>query len=159
MTTSDLSDVSAIAGRVHIDYPEDDEIFAERLALYPNGCFTLRSGGHAVGYVISHPWHFLKPPGLNEFLKEIPRAATTYYIHDLALLPEARKSRTASAMIETLAAHAKDQHDANMSLVAVNNSVRFWERHRFKIVREPSLDAKLKSYDGNARFMVREIDP
>ena len=44
-----------------------------------------------------------------------------------------------------------------MSLVAVNASAPFWSRFGFEIVSEPALDAKLKSYDDAARFMVRTL--
>src|SRR5262245_22544678 len=92
MKPHDLSDVSRVADRVHTDYPEDEAVFAERLSLYPAGCFTLQHNERTIGYVISHPWHFKKPPELNALLNAIPARASTYYIHDIALLPEARAS-------------------------------------------------------------------
>ena len=157
MKPDDLPDVSGIADRVHTDYPEDEAVFAERLALYPAGCFTLRNDERTIGYIISHPWHFRKPPKLNARLNAIPEAASTYYIHDIALLPEARKAGAASTSINTLAAHAEDQELPNMSLIAVNNSVRFWERHDFRVLTDNELDTHLKSYGHDAKFMVREL--
>lgn len=157
MTAEDLQAVNAMAGRVHVNFPEDEAIFAERLRLYPSGCFALHHDTSRVGYIISHPWHLLKPPGLNELLNEIPLPASTYYIHDIALLPEARNSRAASVVVEALATHAASKNLPSMSLVAVDDSVRFWERNRFKVVTEPSLEEKLRSYDDDARFMVRDI--
>jgi ribosomal protein S18 acetylase RimI-like enzyme len=157
MTTDDLPAVNAVADRVHASYPEDNAVFAERLGLYPEGCFALNGDAGMAGYIISHPWLFKKPPQLKTLLEKIPSPATTYYIHDIALLPGARHSGAASAILEIVRDHAKARRFRNMSLVAVNNSVHFWERHGFRTVIDPELDPKLKSYDADARFMVCDL--
>ncbi len=41
MTRSDLAKVERIGETVHPDYPEDAAVIAERLQLYPAGCFVL----------------------------------------------------------------------------------------------------------------------
>jgi GNAT superfamily N-acetyltransferase len=158
MTPSDLAAVSVIAARVHPDYPEDDAVFAERLALYPAGCFVLANGTEAQGYLISHPWHRGRPPALNALLGALPAPATTYYVHDLALLPQARGSGAAGAIVATLIRHAADQRHKNISLVAVNNSVQFWQRQGFRIHDDAALTAKLASYDAQARYLLCELD-
>jgi ribosomal protein S18 acetylase RimI-like enzyme len=158
MNPSDLAAVSAIAARVHPDYPEDDAVFAERLALYPAGCFVRANGIEAQGYLISHPWHLGRPPALNALLGALPAPATTYYVHDLALLPEARGSGAAAAIVTTLVGHARARQHHNISLVAVNNSVQFWQSHGFRIHDDAALTAKLASYDAQACYMVRELE-
>jgi ribosomal protein S18 acetylase RimI-like enzyme len=158
MTPSDLAAVCAIAARVHPDYPEDDAVFAERLALYPAGCLVLANGDEAQGYLISHPWQFGQPPALNALLGALPAPATTYYVHDLALLPPARGSGAAAAIIATLIRHATAQQHKNISLVAVNNSVQFWQRQGFDIHDDATLTAKLASYDAQACYMLRNLD-
>jgi len=158
MTPSDLAAVSAIAARVHPDYPEDDAVFAERLALYPAGCFVLAHGIDALGYLISHPWHLGRPPTLNALLGALPAPATTYYVHDLALLPDARGSGAAAAIVGTLVHHAAAQQHQNISLVAVNNSVQFWQRQGFRIRDDDALTEKLASYDAQARYLLRELE-
>ncbi|WP_348384902.1 GNAT family N-acetyltransferase, partial [Streptococcus pneumoniae] len=79
------------------------------MALYPAGCFMLEIGGRPAGYVLSHPWLFGQLPALNALLGHLPGAPSTYYIHDIALLPEARGSGAASAIVATLVAHATAQ--------------------------------------------------
>ena len=44
-----------------------------------------------------------------------------------------------------------------MSLVAVNGSQGFWERHDFTVVDAPDLNEKLRSYEDAARLMVRRL--
>ncbi len=157
MSRADLAAVSAVAGRVHPGYPEDESVFLERLTLYPRGCFVLKSEHDLIGYLISHPWHFADPPGLNVLLTSIPAEASTYYIHDVAFLPEARGSHSASNLVRDLIEDVSRQGFPSMSLIAVNNSQGFWERLGFKVYSDAKLKPKLDSYGAGARFMVLEL--
>ncbi|MDB5621164.1 GNAT family N-acetyltransferase [Tardiphaga sp.] len=157
MTAADLPAVQAVADIVHPDFPEDAAVFADRLALHPDGCFTLQGDDATIGYVLSHPWHFKQPPKLNAILSRPAMPASTYYIHDLALLPAARKTGAAAAIVKTLAAHARALRLPNMTLVAVNNSVHFWQRQGFDIVVDPELERQLRSYDEHACFMRHRL--
>jgi len=94
---------------------------------------------------------------LNMKLGALPERPTTYYIHDVALLPETRGTGAGSAIVEAVIAHAAETGVANASLVAVNSSVPFWSRFGFEVADEPALAAKLLTYDADARFMVRRL--
>jgi ribosomal protein S18 acetylase RimI-like enzyme len=157
MTAADVPAVIDIAARVHLSYPEDDAVFFERPQLYPDGCKVLERDGKVVGYVLSHPWHYLAPPALNARLGSLPEVPDTYYIHDVALLPEARGADAGSTVVRTLIAHAATTGVGNLSLVAVPGTPPFWARHGFTAVSDPRVDAKLKSYDDEARYMARPL--
>jgi ribosomal protein S18 acetylase RimI-like enzyme len=156
MTPADLPAALAVADIVHPRYPEDPAIFAERLALYPAGCLVLMQGEEQIGYIVSHPWTYGAPPVLNSLLGALPLAPTTYYIHDIALLPQARGTGAAKTVLARLADRAEASGLPNLSLIAVNDSVAFWQRHGFAVTPDPALDIKLRSYDDSARFMVRQ---
>ncbi|MCD0419359.1 GNAT family N-acetyltransferase [Rubrivivax sp. JA1024] len=156
MTPADLAAVNAIAAVVHAAYPEDAAVFAERLALHPGGCFVLDTADGLGGYLISHPWHLSQPPALNALLGSVPQPASTYYLHDIALLPEARGGGAASAVIRELVRHAEGIAD-NITLVALSGTVQFWQRQGFARLADPALDAKLKSYDAEACYMQRRL--
>jgi len=158
MRQADLPAVAAIADRVHEAYPEDPEVFAERLRLWPEGCWVYESEGRRLGYVLSHPARAFEPPPLNTLLGALPDQPTTYYIHDLALLPETRGQGAGSAIARILLEGARRAGCPDVSLVAVNDSAGFWGRHGFKVVSQPALEAKLRSYDDDARFMVKPLD-
>ncbi|HEX4505004.1 MAG TPA: GNAT family N-acetyltransferase [Alphaproteobacteria bacterium] len=159
MAPADLPALLAVADIVHPSYPEDAAVFEERLALFPAGCLVLElPSTNLIGYILSHPWTYAAPPALNSLLRALPMPPTTYYIHDIALLPEARGTGAANAVVAQLIELAQTLHLPNLSLVAVNNSVAFWQRHGFVLTAIPALDAKLRSYDEAARFMVRAID-
>ena len=157
MTSSDLPRVSATGNGIHLNYFEDPKVFAERHALYPQGCHVLDDGNDIQGYIVSHPWHFGKPPALNTFLQSLPRPADTYYIHDITLIPAARGRGSASKIVEKLVEQARKEGFPNMSLITVNNTKEFWRRHGFDVFEDPALTAKLQSYDNEARFMVRNL--
>jgi ribosomal protein S18 acetylase RimI-like enzyme len=162
MVAADLPGVLAVADSVHPTFPEDGVVFEERLRLYPIGCLAFSSGEDILGYAVSHPWRAYDPPALNAQLGELPRQPETYYIHDVALLPELRGTGAAALVVALLLARAQKEVLPSVSLVAVNNSVGFWERHGFlnvasqKIVNA-TLARKLRGYDEAAAFMVRQL--
>ncbi len=156
-TPADLPAIAAMADQVHPSFPEDPAIFAERMRLYPDGMRLLEQEGHACGYLVSHPWHAGAVPALNALLHRLPPDADTFYLHDLALLPAARGSGAARAIVEQMAEHSRGRGLASMSLVAVNGSVPFWQRLGFRIEDCPALAEKLASYEDAARLMLRRL--
>lgn len=157
MTGYDLEAVQEIADTVHPDFYEAPEVLAERQRLYRNGCYLLELGDKPAGYVLSHPWHHGSLPALNAPLGQLPADADTYYIHDLALLPVTRRVGAASSIVSALTKHAKAEGYPTMSLVAVNGSLPFWERHGFVVTDLSELYGKLLTYDDAAQYMVKRL--
>jgi GNAT superfamily N-acetyltransferase len=157
MTSRDVDAVQSLADRIHLDHPEDRSAFVERLHLYPQGCHVLLGTGGLVGYALTHPWRLGEPPPLNSRLGEIPRQANTYYLHDVALLPEACGRGYARQIVDRVADHAGAAGYRALSLVAVNGSQGFWERLGFRTQELPGLKTKLSSYGPDAALMVREL--
>lgn len=157
MQEYDLGKIIAIAAQLYPTYHEDDQIYAERLALCPNGCLVLEVNRSVVGYAISHPWLDRQVPALNSLLQAVPTEPSTYYIHDVALLPVARGLGAVNQLLEYLLAAARSHGLSTMSLTAVNNSYDFWIRHGFVALDDPALQKKLNSYDLAARFLSKNI--
>ncbi|AOO81127.1 GNAT family N-acetyltransferase [Bosea vaviloviae] len=162
MTAADLPCVLAVAAQAHPGYPEDEAVFTERLALSAQGCLCLEEtgleeSGRVGGYVVSHPWLLGQVPALNSQLGALPDSADTYYIHDLALLPQLRGSGAANEVVAQLVRLARGAGFASLALAAVNGSAGFWRRHGFRETHDASLDRKLASYDDAARYMVRDL--
>lgn len=157
LSTLDLPVVEAIAAVVHPAFPEDITVFAERQRLYPDGMRLLELGGVPSGYLLSHPWRLGTLPALNAPLGALPADPDTFYLHDLALLNQARGTGAAAMIVGEIITHARNQGLASLSLVAVNNSQPFWHKHGFRVVAAPELAAKLASYESAARFMVKPL--
>ena len=90
-------------------------------------------------------------------LGAIPADADTYYIHDLALLPLTRGVGAARQIVAALTKHASAMGYPSMSLVAVNGSLGFWEKHGFAVEHRPELADKLAAYEQAARYMVKPL--
>lgn len=141
MREDDIAAVTAISDRVHGDYTELPEVFASRLELYPAGCFTLQVPQSAVqhrlepvGYLIAHPWHRGAPPALNAVLDVLPTPAQTLYLHDIALLYQARGSGAGAAALALVEQLARAEGLADITLIAVNGADSYWLRQGFTIV-------------------------
>ena len=150
MAPSDLAAVERLGNTIHQAHPERPEVFAERLALCPEGCHALSSlGGNLDGYIISHPWTLGSPPPLDTLLRPLPAQPDTWYIHDLALHERARGTGAAQAIVARLAA----AHALPLSLIAVGRSPGFWARQGFAPATLPQ--GKLASYGEGAAYMIR----
>lgn len=158
MTDADLPRVMDVAAAVHPSFPESLAVFTERLRLYPHGCQVLTRNGAIMGYVVSHPWAGA-PPALDTLLERLPQQPSTYYIHDLALMPGARGNGVADTIVAALIAYARQNNLATVTLVAVNNSQRFWRKHGFEIVNDGAMAAKIESYGADARIMRVTLSP
>jgi ribosomal protein S18 acetylase RimI-like enzyme len=152
-----MPSVEKIAAAAHPGFFESPGVLAERQRLYHNGCYLLEVGERPAGYVLSHPWRAGILPALNALLGELPDEPDTYYLHDLALLPVARRIGVASEIVRALIKHARANDFPTMTLVAVNKSQGFWEKHGFAVTEAPALADKLKSYEADARLMVKPL--
>ena len=150
MTQADLKRVVDIAGVCYPNHPEDMDIFVERLRLFPAGCLVLAGEDAVEGYVLSYPWRADAAPPLNALILAVPPEPEAYYLHDLALMPAVRGQGHSRAALAQLPAG-----DLPISLVSVNGTVPFWQRHGFVVRSTDDLAHKLASYGADARFMMR----
>jgi GNAT superfamily N-acetyltransferase len=152
---ADLDAIAAIGNHVHAGLPERPEVFAEKLHLFPDGCFSLVQRTEIVGYGISHPWRRDGIPPLDTLLGALPAAPDCLFVHDVVVLPQARGRGAAGALIDRLAQLARQRKIAVLALVAVHDTAPLWARHGFTVVQDASLAAKLRSYGERACYMRR----
>jgi len=158
MTAADLDAVAAIAVLGFPDHFEGRDLFENRLALNPSGCFVLADGdGEPKGYMVAYPWRADAAPALNTLIEAIPDDATVMYLHDMALHPDARGGGYPGVAVERLADDARRAGWPAVALVAVNDAAPFWGRHGFVARETPEMTAKLATYGADARYMVRPL--
>ena len=160
MQAGDLPTVFDLAARIHADHPEGDDVFRDRLRLFPEGCLIAEDGeGLRVGYAVAHPGVAGTPPPLDSRMACLPRAADSLYIHDVALAEEARGLGLGSAVMPLMRDIARRHGLPRMALVAVNGSAPFWQREGFRpMAHAPaSLTAKLASYGPDAAYLVADL--
>ena len=152
MAQPDLVSVELVGDAVHPDYPEDAAVIAERLKLYPAGCLVLDGKQGIKGYAVALFFIVWGTTEIYTQLGRLPIPADTFYIHDLALLPEARDRGLGMKAVDLLAHQGKLAACTNLSLVAVGNSPHFWRKNGFQEMNEIALG----SYE-NAVFMARVL--
>ena len=142
MTSEDISSVYNISLCLHSLY-EDPEIFQERRSL-SKGSYVLVVAEKVVGYLISHPYRKDTYPPLNTLIHEIPENADTWYIHDLAILPEFRGRGMVRLVLEEVKALALVQGIQEMSLVSVYGTEAFWTKMGFRLGPNVSYGTQMK---------------
>lgn len=163
MRPDDIPAVYALSRRVHTDYPEREAVLAEKLMLFPAGCFVLSSsadegdGGRIVGYAFSHPWVKDAVPSLDTFLDALPDRPTTYFIHDVTLHDRVRGQGHAAAIVPVLVDVASTHGLTHMMLVAVNGAEVFWERFGFGESRNATLGRAVRKKYGPRATLMQNI--
>ncbi|HEX7821177.1 MAG TPA: GNAT family N-acetyltransferase [Sphingobium sp.] len=157
MEAGDIGSVARISDAVHGRYTERAEVYAERLSLYPAGCFLFEKDGAAAGYMVSHPWVRAAPPTLDAMLGAFPANADCFYLHDLALLATARGTGAGKAATQRIIAQARAAAFAEIRLVAINGAEGFWASQGFVPVAGKDDTEMPGSYGDEALFMQRWI--
>lgn len=157
MTEEDLDWVAEITTIGFPNHFEGREMFANRLALNPAGCFALQTPGGLEGYLIAYPWRDDAAPALNTVIEAVPTDAGVIYLHDLVLTPAVRGQGWSKPAVQAVVDLAKAGGWASIALVAVNDAVDFWRGHGFEVRETPEMAAKLASYGSDARYMIRAV--
>ena len=135
--------------------PESDASLHAKLRASQSTCFIASHAGAAVGYLIALPWECSNPPALNAETCCLPPTPDCLYLHDLAVAPGARKSGAARALVETCLTQMNVLGLDRASLVAVQDSVSYWERYGFRAVPPSApLQAKLATYGTGVAYML-----
>jgi ribosomal protein S18 acetylase RimI-like enzyme len=159
MRRKDLAAVNDLARRVHPAYPESPEVFEEKLALFPDGCFVLQGNDASkAGYCFSHPWRRGLPPALDRLLGSLPPHPDTYFIHDVAIDDALRGQGYAALLLPVLATVAKREGITHMTLIAVSASETFWRKAGFAITADAALQRAARSkYSDEAEHMEMRL--
>lgn len=157
MTEADLDIIKPISDRIHVDLPEHREMFAEKLALFPKGCFSLIGDQAVVGYAFSHPWTLHRIPKLNQFLQRLPANADCLLIHDVAISEAWRGQGAAEVLIDLMEKMARAHGITNLALVSVYGTYTYWSRFGFEVFTDDNLSDKLASYGETACYMARKL--
>lgn len=155
MFATDLNEVDRLSNEIHPDHPESPEVFAERLDLFPEGCFVTVHRGNIGGYCISHPGVLGEPPPLNSLLGGLPGEPECLHLHDLALSRALRGFHLPSELLPQLCVLAKRSGMRFLTGVAVHNTASYWARHGF--VATPLPAQKLQSYGKGAQYITLDL--
>lgn len=158
LSPDDLKQVNEIADIVHTDLPERNEVFAEKLTLYPSGCWKLISNERLMGYGIAHPWMLFDIPPLDAFLHQLPLNADCIYIHDVVVLPEARGQCAAKLYLDIIRKNASTSGIEKIACVSVYGTDALWARFGFQMYSSLLLSSKLQTYGSTAKYMIADVN-
>ena len=154
----DAVTIGAIEDRVHTLAPERIEVHREKIALFGAGCRVLVAGGRIVGYGIAYPWRLDDVPPLDRRMGAIPPDADCLFLHDVAILPQARAVGASHAFVDHAAGLAAQQGLSCLALVSVYGTDRLWQRHGFVPRASATTSAQLGPYGRTALYMVRRLE-
>lgn len=149
----DIPAVRAIADHVHPSLPERAEVLAEKQRLFPAGANKLLQEGRMVGYSFCHPWSDRTIPPLDALLGSLPEKTDCLYLHDLAVLPEARGHGTAASFMNLARGIAQRHQLPVQACVSVYGTDQLWARFGFRTEIRPELETKLAGYGPTAKYM------
>ena len=72
----------------------------------------LEKDGVAAGYALAHPFRFGALPALDALLHALPAGADCLYLHDIAILADARGGGAARALVDILVNVARRKRPA-----------------------------------------------
>lgn len=155
MVKTDLDTVLTIAAEVHIGFGEDRSLFANRLELYPDGCWLAEDQGQALGYSMAFPGLTVKPPKLNELWDALPANPDCLYWHDLCLRATARGKKLGSRINDKMVALTRQLGLHQIALISVHDSAPFWAGQGF--VRQLPAPPSVANYGADAQFMIKKV--
>ena len=148
------SAIGAIANDVHTSLPERQEVFDDKFRLFAEGCLVLPDGERIVGYGVFHPWKIDDAPTLDTLMEELPREPQCIFIHDVAILAEARGLGAAGEFVRIAWSFAIGRRLITLALVSVYGSHPVWTKYGFKTRVYCGLSPVLKHYGDGARYMT-----
>ena len=114
-------------------YQENEFVYDNLITVFPEGSLGAFCDGKLIGYVYFHPYynHTAKP--LNSALS-LKGDEDCMYLHEIAVLPAYRALRIPNSLMEEFDKVSVKYQMKYQSLVSVQNSVGFWEKHGFTVV-------------------------
>ena len=147
---SDATAIAALARAELGNYGEAAELYAERIALAPAGCWVLVDGDAMLGHCISHPWRRRSPPAMHILLGSLPPNPDCWYLHDVVVAPEGRGTKAVERLLPILSAIAASHAIATLALIAVGGADAYWSRQGFV-----ATDGGAEGFGKDALYMER----
>ncbi|MEH3021181.1 MAG: GNAT family N-acetyltransferase [Pseudomonas oryzihabitans] len=158
------ADIPAVLDLQAANYPaellEDHAFYANRLALAPEHCWAAADAeGRLRGYLIGYPWDDGLPPVLGARLERLPERASTWFLHDCAVHPDAQGQGVAGRLYRHAQGQARRARLPQGRLVSLPGAIGYWQRHLYRPVpADAALTAKLAGYGAGACLMQRSLE-
>jgi ribosomal protein S18 acetylase RimI-like enzyme len=160
MQHSDLAAVIRLQDSCyHDELYEAPEVVLQRFMRHPQSCWVAVYKDKLWGYLFTYP---SKVGNVNPLGAEFPQYANAdcLYLHDVAVSRDARGQGVATSLVTQAAQHAKELGLQRLALVAVQNSVEFWQQQGFVkfLPVTAEITQALATYQGSiAHYLTAEL--
>lgn len=157
MSATDLPSVLAIQNACYMEqFRESRASLRAKLRASPSTCFIASLAGDSVGYLFAVPGESSNPPAWNAATCQLPASPDCLYLHDLAVLPGARRTGAGRALLGEFLTRLRASSTQRAYLIAVQNSMAYWARHGFlPVPPSGALKARLSTYGDQVVYMAR----
>lgn len=160
LNLNDLPELLAIQSVCYGDgFHESAQAFRAKLEASPNTHWLCRRNGQALGYLVALPVAAGQLPSLNAPQVTKAEAAEWLYLHDMAILSEARSLGLGKRFIGEAERVARETGLRGLALVAVQGAEGYWARAGFVLKEDVDEEVRLKlaSFGGGAVYMEKEL--
>lgn len=158
MQREDLSQVLAVQKQTFgTELCETLDVFTNRFEIFGEFFKVVVLNNLVQGYMICFPWRLGESPMNNEKFPESLPSFNCFYLHDIALLKQARGSGLAQELINHALLCSKKLGFNTLSLVSVEQAGDYWVKRGFSPFENlpPEKDEFIRSvYGQGARLMV-----
>lgn len=161
LNTLTLDDLKAVLAVQSACYPpffhESAAAFRAKLEASPDTHWLCRREGTALGYLVTLPVAEGKLPALDADAVATVDTPEWLYVHDLAVLPEARSLGLGKRFMAEAERVAREKGLRGLALVAVEAAEGYWANLGFQPVKTVSVElaAKLASFGEGAVYMEK----
>lgn len=158
LTLNDLPELLAIQSVCYGDgFHESAQAFRAKLEASPDTHWLCRRDGQALGYLVALPVAAGQLPPLNAPQVAKAEAAEWLYVHDMAILPEARSLGLGKRFMAEAERVVMETGLRGLALVAVQGAEGYWAKLGFCTKTETSaeLAQKLASFGDGAVYMEK----
>lgn len=158
LNAADLAEVLSVQSRCYEGFfHESAAAFRAKLAASPDTHWICRREGQALGYLVTLPVRSGKLPALDADCVEPVTAAEWLYVHDLAVLPEARSLGLGKRFMAEAERVARQKGLRGLALVAVQGADGYWAKAGFqpRVGVSADLARKLASFGEGAMYMEK----
>lgn len=161
LTLDDLEAVLSVQSACYdAFFHESAAAFRAKVLASPDTHWLCRREGLPLGYLVTLPVAEGKLPALDAESVAMPDRPEWLYVHDLAVLPQARSLGLGKRFMAEAERVARNKGLRGLALVAVQGAEGYWAGAGFvqKEKVDEALRLKLASFGGGALYMEKELD-
>jgi len=135
----------------HEFHEESINVYNNFISVFPDGAWGAFYDDKMVGQILFHPYKSQTEKPLNTKLV-ITGEEDCMYLHEIAILPEYRSYGISTSLLRIFNEISKKYSKLNQSLVSVENSLEFWKKKGFTIIKKADENNYFDGY-----LMVRNV--